>query len=89
MGYSIFVQSCFDQVAVSRQKGTMSAAYCDEEEDAFWDYDSSGLEDIKANEGAFIAAHMQHHGHLPRWNKIGGARHSRGRAGSDSTFSSN
>jgi hypothetical protein len=77
LGYAAFVQSCYDQVAVSRQTGTASAEYYDEENEAFWGYDTSGLEDIKANEGAFIEAYLQHHGHLPIWNKIGGARHAR------------
>jgi len=49
LGYAIFVQSCIDQIAVSRQAGTMSAEYYDEEDDVFWSYDESGLEDIKAN----------------------------------------
>jgi hypothetical protein len=47
LGYATFVQSSYDQVAVSRQAGTMTAAYYDEESDAFWGYDESGLEDIK------------------------------------------
>lgn len=80
LGYAIFVQSCIDQVAVARQAGTMSAEYYDEENDAFWGYGESGLEDIKANEGVLIAAYLQRHGNLPRWNKIGGATHSRERA---------
>lgn len=80
LGYAAFVQSCYDQVAVSRQAGTMSAEYYDEESDAFWGYDESGLEDIKANEGALIAAYSGYHGRLPLWNKIGGARHARQRA---------
>ena len=80
LGYSIFVQSCFDQVAVSRQAGTMSAEYYDEEGATFWEYGESGLEDIKANEGVLIEAYLQRHGHLPRWNSIGGAIHSRDQA---------
>ena len=80
LGYAIFVQSCIDQVAVSRQAGTMNAEYYDEEDDVFWSYDESGLEDIKANEGVLIAAYLQRHGKLPPWNKIGGATYSRERA---------
>lgn len=80
LGYAIFVQSYIDQVAVSRQVGTKSAEYYDEENDAFWGYGEGGLEDIKANEGVLIAAYLQRHGHLPRWNKIGGAVQSRKRA---------
>jgi len=58
----------------------MSAEYYDEEDDVFWSYDESGLEDIKANEGVLIAAYVQGYGKLPPWNKIGGATHSRERA---------
>jgi predicted GIY-YIG superfamily endonuclease len=80
LGYAIFVQSHIGQVAVSRQVGTMSAEYYDEENDAFWGYGESGLETIKANEGVLIAAFLRRHGRLPRWNKIGGAVRSRERA---------
>jgi hypothetical protein len=80
LGYAIFVQSCIDQVAVSRQAGTMSAEYYDEESSAFWGYGESGLEDIKANEGVLIEAYKQLHGELPHWNKVGGASHPRDRA---------
>jgi hypothetical protein len=55
----------------------MSAEYYNEESNAFWGYDESGLEDIKANEGVLIEAYTQRHGNLPSWNKIGGATHSR------------
>ena len=80
LGYAAFVQSSYDQVAVSRQAGTMTAEYYDEESAAFWSYNESGLEDIIANEGALIEVYSQHHGRLPLWNKIGGARHARRRA---------
>lgn len=80
LGYAIFAQSCIDQVPVSRRAATMRAEYYDEEDDAFWGFDESGLEDIKANEGVLIAAYVQRHGKLPPWNKIGGAIHSRERA---------
>lgn len=80
LGYAIFVQSCMDQVAVSRQAGTMSSEYYDEEGDVFWSYGESGLEDIKRNEGVLLEANLRRRGKLPRWNKIGGAIHSRERA---------
>lgn len=80
LGYAVFVQSSTEQASVSRQRGTPSAAFYDEESNVFWDYPDSGIEEVKLMEGLLLAAYQQEHGHLPPWNKIRGSKEGAGYA---------
>lgn len=73
LGYAVLLQSSFHQVGVSRQRGTPSAAFYDEESKVFWNYDTEGLELIRENEGYLIEAYVRRHGTRPPWNKVKGS----------------
>src|SRR4051794_27431492 len=77
LGYAAIVQAVQEQVPVSRQKGTPSASYYDEESTAFYTYSMTGLTDIQTVEGVLIASHKETKGALPPWNKIQGAKRAR------------
>lgn len=75
LGYAIFVQSPIDQVSVSRQRGTGSESFYDEEANTFWDYPRFGLDNIRRTEGILLSSHRKALSALPPWNKVGGAKH--------------
>lgn len=75
LGYAMFVQSPIDQVSVSRQAGTPTAEFYDEERNAFWGYGTEGLENVRMTEGILLSSYANEHGRLPSWNRIRGGAH--------------
>jgi hypothetical protein len=71
IGYSMVVQSCFEQHATERNMRAVELH--NEESPIFFSYPTEGLEQAKIFEGLLIEAHRKKHGTKPPWNKVGGS----------------